>query len=89
MLPRTTHLAVLRSPYPHARIRSIDASVARARPGVLLVLTGENVRERTRPIPMGADPTAMGARPFEWWAAVPEHVRYAGEAVAAIVAEDP
>src|SRR5262249_33265317 len=52
-LPRTSYLAVVRSPYPHARIRSIDASAARERPGVLLVLTGENVRDRTHPIPMG------------------------------------
>ena len=60
VLPRTTYLAVLRSPYPHARIRSIDACAALARPGVLRVLTGETVRERTRPIPMGAGPNRDG-----------------------------
>ena len=31
---------VLRSPYAHAEIKSIDVSVAKASPGVLLVLTG-------------------------------------------------
>ncbi|MFD1721987.1 molybdopterin-dependent oxidoreductase [Amnibacterium endophyticum] len=36
------HLAVLRSPHPHARIRGIDASAARAMPGVLAVLTPED-----------------------------------------------
>ncbi|HEV2449345.1 MAG TPA: 4-hydroxybenzoyl-CoA reductase subunit alpha, partial [Thermoplasmata archaeon] len=32
---------LLRSPWPHARIRSIDVSAARALPGVAAVLTGE------------------------------------------------
>ncbi|MDO9353101.1 MAG: molybdopterin-dependent oxidoreductase, partial [Solirubrobacteraceae bacterium] len=36
------HLALLRSPHPHARIRSIDASAALAAPGVHLVLTHED-----------------------------------------------
>ena len=36
------HGFVLRSPHAHARIRSIDASKAKAAPGVLLVLTGKD-----------------------------------------------
>ena len=39
-LPGTTWLAFLRSPYAHARIRSIDTSAALARPGVFKVFTG-------------------------------------------------
>ena len=35
------HMEILRSPLPHARIKSIDASKAWALPGVHLVLTGE------------------------------------------------
>ena len=34
------HLAFLRSPYPHAKILSIDTAAAQAMPGVLLVVTG-------------------------------------------------
>src|SRR5436309_3548287 len=45
-LPGLLHMAVLRSPHPHARIVSIDASAARAMPGVEAVLTGEDVEER-------------------------------------------
>ena len=37
---------VLRSPHAHAHIRSIDASRARALPGVIAVLTGEDLRRR-------------------------------------------
>ena len=40
MLPGMTFGYVLRSPHAHARIRSIDASRAKAAPGVLAVLTG-------------------------------------------------
>ncbi len=34
---------LVRSPYPHARIRGIDTAAAAAAPGVLAVLTGEDV----------------------------------------------
>jgi len=40
VVPGMLHAAVLRSPHAHARIRSIDASAARALPGVVCVLTG-------------------------------------------------
>jgi len=42
-LPGMLHLAILRSPYPKARIVSIDASVARSMPGVVAALTGDDV----------------------------------------------
>src|ERR1700736_4784263 len=42
-LPRSAHAYVLRSPVAHADVRKIDAAAARAMPGVLLVLTGEDV----------------------------------------------
>ncbi len=87
-LPGLAHLAVLRSPYAHARIVSIDASAARELPGVIDVITG-------------ADLTAagFGGMPCAWVVPdsntqTPDHpaiasdtVRYAGDAVAAVVAE--
>jgi carbon-monoxide dehydrogenase large subunit len=42
-LPNTAHAHVLRSPIAHARLVRIDASHARGMPGVLLILTGEDV----------------------------------------------
>ena len=42
-VPGLLHLAVLRSPYPKARIVSIDASAAKAIPGVEAVVTGADV----------------------------------------------
>src|ERR1700686_1430319 len=41
--PRQTYAAMLRSPHAHARIRSIDTAAASALPGVLAVLTGEEL----------------------------------------------
>ena len=45
-LPRLLHGKILRTPVPHARIVRIDTSRARALPGVLAVLTGEDVEQR-------------------------------------------
>jgi CO/xanthine dehydrogenase Mo-binding subunit len=45
-LPGTLWGAILRSPYPHARIRSIDASRALQAEGVHAVLTGDDVKGR-------------------------------------------
>jgi aerobic carbon-monoxide dehydrogenase large subunit len=42
VLPRLAHAHVLRSPYAHARIRSVDTRAAEQTPGVLAVLTGED-----------------------------------------------
>jgi carbon-monoxide dehydrogenase large subunit len=37
------HIAFLRSPYPHARIRSIEIAAARASPGAVAVVTGDDL----------------------------------------------
>ena len=41
--PGMLHVAVLRSPHPHARIKSIDTAAARSLPGVVSVLTAEDI----------------------------------------------
>ena len=75
------HAAVLRSPYAHARVVSVDAGAAGALPGVLGVLTGEDVRRMSRPFPLAVD------RPIEYYAAAVDRVRFVGEPVAVVVAE--
>ncbi len=86
-----THLIFLRSPYAHARIASIDVSAALAMPGVLAVITGADlVAAGVRPLPVSAGFPRPDGSPG---ASPPRHVlaheiaRFAGEAVAAIVAE--
>jgi carbon-monoxide dehydrogenase large subunit len=87
-LPNMTFMAILRSPYAHARIRSVDTSAASAHPGVVDVITGREVFEQTEPIIEAFDTAAMGAKGVKWYALCHDRVRYVGEAVAAVVAED-
>ena len=56
-LPNMAHAASLRSPHAHARIKSIDANAARALPGVVCVITGEEAAQETGPLPCFANPT--------------------------------
>src|SRR4051812_10513504 len=73
------HGKILRSPHPHARIRSIDAIAALAMPGVVAVVTGADLA--------GLDPTyGMFIRDQPVLAI--DKVRYAGEPVVAIAATD-
>src|SRR5438876_1661152 len=51
--PGMLHVAILRSPHPHAEIISIDASAALARPGVRAVVTGQEVAALTDPLIVG------------------------------------
>ena len=84
-------LLFLRSPYPHARIKSIDVSSALALPGVLQITTGADlIKAGVKPMPTvagfkRADGTDGRCAPRH--ALAHERVRFVGEAVAAIVAE--
>ena len=79
-LPGLLHAAVLRSPYPHAKITRIDASAAREVPGVVAVLTGQEATKYVDPMP------AFCAEPVKQHAIAIEKVRFVGEAVAAVAA---
>jgi 2-furoyl-CoA dehydrogenase large subunit len=82
--PGMLHLFLLRSPYGHARINSIDTSEAETAPGVVCVLTGEEIAKQVQPfLEIGPDP---GAKIIDYPMAV-GRARYQGEPVAAVVAE--
>ncbi len=83
-LPGAAWLAYVRSPEAHARITGIDTSDAKGAPGVLAVLTGDDLAE-LGPVPHTnpAYPAAM-RRTF----VAVGTVRYVGEAVAAVIADD-
>ena len=89
-LEQQTHLVFLRSPYPHARIVSIDAAAARAMPGVLLVVTGaELTAAGVKALPGCPLPKRPDGQPGANPARLPlahEVVRFVGETVAAVVA---
>jgi carbon-monoxide dehydrogenase large subunit len=80
------HVAVLRCPYPHARIRHVDVTAAREVLGVEAVLTGEDVIARTEPITV-LRPFAGSARTAFYAMACPV-ARYEGEPVVAVAASD-
>ena len=82
VVPGMAHAKVVRSPLPHARIASIDASAARALPGVICVLTRDEVR---------ADPDTEELYGFVYRDAplvAMDKARHHGDIVAVVVAED-
>jgi carbon-monoxide dehydrogenase large subunit len=79
------HASFLRSPHPHAEIRSIDVAAARALPGVKLVLTGAQLKHRTYPF---FGPLALpGLFNPTFWALATDRVRHVGDPVALVVAD--
>ncbi len=80
------HMAVVRSPYAHARIRGVDVSRARSAAGVVEGLTGEDGRGQIGMIPCAAQIPDM--KPAYRAVLATEKVRQAGEAVAVVVAKD-
>jgi aerobic carbon-monoxide dehydrogenase large subunit len=88
---RLVKTAFLRSPYPHARIISIDTSAAKAMPGVVAIFTGADlVAAGLNPMPAPAGFARADGKP----AATParfilahQRVRYVGEPMAVVVAE--
>ncbi len=81
-LPGMKHVALVASPYPSARIVSIQTGAALALPGVHYVLTGEEFCEATDALAIGVD-----APKVTRYALARGVVRYAGEWVAAVVAD--
>jgi len=78
VLPGMLHGKILRSPHPHARIVSIDASKAEALPGVYGVVTGKDM-----PVTFGVIPWTPDEYPL-----CVDRVRYIGDGVAAVAAVD-
>lgn len=87
-LPGMGAMAVLRSPYAHARVLSIDTSRAEALPGVLAVVTGKEITENTAPIPPAANAALYGGKGAAIYALPADRARFVGEPVAAVLAED-
>ena len=75
--PGMLHMVYVRSPYPHALIRSVDARRARAAPGVRAVLTGADLPSHAR----------FGRRLQDWPVLATDRVRFIGDRVAAIAAD--
>ena len=86
VLPGMHFAAIVRSPYAHAKIRSVDVSKARVAPGVALVLTGADLRGSITMVPCAAQLPDMKPAPRPVLAL--DRVRFVGEGVAVVVASD-
>jgi CO/xanthine dehydrogenase Mo-binding subunit len=81
------HMRIVRSTKAHGKIGLVDASAALAMPGVLAVWTNADIADLP-PIDFRADKNATGIREFRQPALAKAYVRYIGDPVAAVFAED-
>jgi len=84
------YAAVLRSAHAHAALRRVDGGEARRRPGVLAVVTGNDLEPDPGPLPLRDPPPwpprlAAALQP----PLARDRVRYAGEPLAVVLADDP
>ena len=90
-LPGQAYTHILRSPYAHAEIRSIDTTAAKAAPGVLAVYIGADVVADNLGFPgMPAKWKRPDGQPMKYRPQPPlatDRVRYVGDPVAMVVAE--
>lgn len=81
-LPGTLVAAIVRSPHPHAKIKTVDLSKASKYPGVAAVIGPKEVAENLRPFPLSL------RTPMPYYPTGVDRVRYVGEPVAVVVATD-
>jgi len=90
-LPGMLHAAFLRSDYAHARLKSVDMSAARQRPGVVAVYTAEDMGKDWKPgPPLVSPPPTVEDVLFHSRTQVPlvkDKVRFAGEPIAVVIAD--
>src|SRR5256885_16672094 len=84
--PRALHMAVVRSPYAHAEIQSIEVDAARALPGVVAVFTGAELVSGMRTMDSVPIP---GLKKPERRPLAEGRVRYVGDPVAGVLAGNP
>jgi aerobic carbon-monoxide dehydrogenase large subunit len=84
--PRQLAMRVVRSPVAHGLLIKVDVAAALASPGVIAVWTGSDVAD-IPPIPLRAA-RPRGMEPYRQPILARERVRYVGEAIAAVFAED-
>lgn len=88
VLPGMVHAAILRSPHAHARIKRIDTVRARAAAGVLAVYTGADTEVALKPMPCLWLPPNSDLKVAAYPQLARDVVRYVGDAVAVVVAEN-
>src|SRR5438067_12149331 len=85
VLPRMAHVAFVRSPHAHAKIKSIDTAAAKQAPGVIAVVTGAELSKVITPW-VGVLTHLKGIKSAPQHAIAIERACWQGEAVCAVVA---
>jgi carbon-monoxide dehydrogenase large subunit len=83
--PGTLHVSFVRSTCAHARIKNIDVAAARSMPGVHAVFTGNDIAQHVKPLRVGGSSVL---RPVKLYPLAVDKVRYFGEPLAVIVADN-
>jgi carbon-monoxide dehydrogenase large subunit len=89
-LPGMLHVAFARSIHAHARLRGVDASAARRRPGVVSIYTAADLGDYWRPGPLLVPPPPIPGLVFHPCTQVPlakDKLRHVGEPIAMVAAE--
>jgi len=81
-LPGMCYAAIVRSPYPHARIKRVEAAAALGLTGVVGILTGKEIVAMSDPFPVAL------SNPPKYYSMATDKARYVGEPVAVVVARD-
>jgi carbon-monoxide dehydrogenase large subunit len=79
------HMAVVRSPYPHAALVRVDLEAARQMPGVIVAAAAADLSEIRGDM---GDPAPPGLRAAPRPVLARDRVRYVGEPIAVVIAED-
>ena len=85
-LPRLVHVAFLRSPYAHARIKSLNTGIAAKAPGVVRIVTGREMKDVCTPW-VGVLSHLKGMKSAPQYPLALERACWQGEAVCAVVAQ--
>lgn len=88
VLPRMLHAVFVRSEYAHAKILSIDTTSAEALPGVVCVVTGEDITDEIRPMPQPVVVPNLPAKFPTFYPLSVGKVKFHGAPVALVIARD-
>ncbi|PSR26374.1 MAG: carbon monoxide dehydrogenase [Sulfobacillus thermosulfidooxidans] len=88
-LPGMLYAYILRSPYAHAKILSIDTTVAETMPGVVAIFTGNDLKDEVGLIPTAWIPPDSDLQVPPHPALAYDEVHYQGDGVAVVIAESP
>ncbi|MGD9536032.1 MAG: xanthine dehydrogenase family protein molybdopterin-binding subunit [Alphaproteobacteria bacterium] len=88
VVPGMLHIVFVRSEQAHAKIVKIDVSEAKKLPGVVAVVTGEDIKDKIKPMPQPVVQPALPANYPRHWPLAVGKVKFHGEPVAAVVARD-